>query len=472
MAKFNLSSHTDSNKVFLVNRADLSGRLDPFYYQPEIAELEKRIKKISNKKLRDYIIRISSGATPSVKEEEKYYSDKENGIPFLRVQNLQTNSELSLDDVKYINKETYEGVLRRSQVEENNLLVKITGVGRMAIASVAPKNFIGNTNQHIVVIKTASEEVSRYLANFLNLDITEKLASRRATGGTRPALDYPALKSIPIVEGIDFNILEEAEKRKKELDIKAEKLLNSIDDYLLGVLGITMPKRETSLKNRIFTVHFKDILGKRFDPNYNSKLEYLLSQKASFNYLYLKDLIEKAPQYGANEEAIDGNSNSDIRYIRITDIDELGVLKKEGWKTARNINKQYLLNYNDLLFARSGSVGRCYIHKETSEDAIFAGYLIRFVINNEKVNPDFLFYYCNSKIYKFWVSAIERPAVQSNINAEEFKSLPIPLPPLKKQNKIAKHIQNIRQKAKDIQTEGEEILEEAKQKIEQMILNS
>ena len=62
----------------------------------------------------------------------------------------------------------------------------------------------------MVVIKTNSLEESTYLANYLNLDIIERLASRRATGGTRPALDYQALKSIPIIENIDFSILNHA----------------------------------------------------------------------------------------------------------------------------------------------------------------------------------------------------------------------------------------------------------------------
>jgi type I restriction enzyme S subunit len=60
----------------------------------------------------------------------------------------------------------------------------------MAIASVAPKNFVGNTNQHMVVVKTGNVAISKYLAHYLNLDIIEKIASRHSTGGTRPALDY------------------------------------------------------------------------------------------------------------------------------------------------------------------------------------------------------------------------------------------------------------------------------------------
>ncbi len=84
-------------------------------------------------------------------------------------------------------------------MSEGDILVKITGVGRMAVASVAHKGFEGNINQHVVVIKTGSKETSRWLATFLNLTSVEKLASKRATGGTRPALDYPALFSLPII---------------------------------------------------------------------------------------------------------------------------------------------------------------------------------------------------------------------------------------------------------------------------------
>ena len=139
-------------------------------------------------------------------------------------------------------------------------------------------------------------------------------------------------------------------------------------------------------------------------------------------------------------------------------------------KTANNILEQYTLNYNDILFARSGSVGRCYIHKNIDKEAIFAGYLIRFILDETKVNLNYFFYYCHSSIYKYWVSAIERPAVQSNINSEEYKSLKIPLPPLKKQNEIAKHIQNIRDKVKQLKKESVQDLENAKIEVEKMIL--
>jgi len=88
MSQFKLSSQVDKNKVFLVNHSELEGRLDIDFYRPNIMALEKIIRQKSTKKLNDFIVCMKSGATPSVTEEEKFYSDAENGVPFLRVQNL------------------------------------------------------------------------------------------------------------------------------------------------------------------------------------------------------------------------------------------------------------------------------------------------------------------------------------------------------------------------------------------------
>ena len=171
MSEFTLHPQVDENKMFIIQHSQLEGRLDIDFYRPQIRKLEQQIRAKSTKKLSDFIIKMASGATPSITEEEKYYSDGKNGVPFLRVQNLSTSGMLELSNLRFINQETNNGYLKRSQVHAGNLLVKITGVGRMAISSVAPEGFLGNTNQHMVVIKTQSSEQSWYLANYLNLDI-------------------------------------------------------------------------------------------------------------------------------------------------------------------------------------------------------------------------------------------------------------------------------------------------------------
>lgn len=468
---FQFSTEIDQSRLFLVNYVNLDGRYDPFCYIPQLVELDDLIKSKTKHRLKYFSIYHASGATPK-KDNPDNYSDKEHGIPFIRVQNLSITGELDLKNLVYISKNTHEGLLRRSQIKEYDLLVKITGVGRMAVASVVPKGFEGNINQHIVLIRTGSKELSENIAAFLNLDSVEKIASKRSTGGTRPALDYNALFSIPIIN--NRNIYEKinlAVLSKKQKEAEMQSLLNGIDDYLLGELGIELPEpKNDTIQSRLFLHKFYEISGNRFDAGYHHKIKLIFSQTTDFPITSLNNLIMCSPQYGANECAIDGEQGITHRYIRITDIDEYGNLKNDSWKTAEKIEDKYMLNYNDLLFARSGSVGKAYLHKDISCRAIFAGYLIRFILNTKKVNPDFIFYYCHSKFYKMWVDAIHRPAVQSNINSEEYKSLPIILPPLEKQNEIANNITAIRKKAKQLQKEADEKFEETKKELEAMIL--
>ena len=64
--------------------------------------------------------------------------------------------------------------------------------------------------------------------------------------------------------------MKKAYLKKEEFEKKADKLLSSIDEYLLRELGINLPKKETDLKNRIsYTVKLSEIKGNRFDCEYH-----------------------------------------------------------------------------------------------------------------------------------------------------------------------------------------------------------
>lgn len=152
----------------------------------------------------------------------------------------------------------------------------------------------------------------------------------------------------------------------------------------------------------------------------------------------MKNILIGQPQYGANEVAIDGNPVENIRYIRITDIDSFGRLN-DDFKTAKVIEEKYLLENNDILFARTGATaGKAFLFKKEYGKAIFAGYLIRFKIDFQKASPNYIFSYSQLSPYKNWVKSIQRPSGQPNINSEEFKELEIPLPDISMQENIVK----------------------------------
>ena len=489
MEKFRLSEDIDPNKIFIINRSELEGRIDPNFYKTVNKKIVNKIKKNNFYTIKD-IVRFSSETW-----DQKSIFDSE--FPYIEISNIDL-SDGTIKDVKLIG--VKEAPSRAKMiVRKNDIIISTTRPTRGAI-SIQKNSSIQIASTGFSVIREINEKLflREALFHILRLSFVSIQMGQRSSGGNYPAITQeelgriviPAI-SLSIQEKIN-NIYNKAYTEKQQKETEAQRLLDSIDDYLLGELGITLPKEEEHLpqntdknnsynldndnplvkKGRLFLTNLSEVTGKRIDPDYNSKMTYLFSNKGFYNHILLKELITKQPQYGANEEAKDFENDTDIRYIRITDIDELGDLKNNNKKTANKVETKYFLNYNDLLFARSGSVGRCYIHKKTNEISIFAGYLIRFIVNTDICNPDYIFYYCNSNLYKLWVSAIERPAVQSNINAEEYKSLPIPLPPLEKQNEITTHISKIRREANVLMKQGKEILEQAKQEVERMILGN
>jgi restriction endonuclease S subunit len=141
--------------------------------------------------------------------------------------------------------------------------------------------------------------------------------------------------------------------------------------------------------------------------------------------LKLSDVLVESPLYGANEASVEFNNV--CRYIRITDVNEYGLLKANSLRSAEREENKYKVLVNDILFARSGAtVGKAYLHQDSKLNAIFAGYMIRFRVDKNKLLSKFLFYFTQTVIYKEWVNAIQRTAGQPNINAEEYKSLLIP----------------------------------------------
>lgn len=211
-------------------------------------------------------------------------------------------------------------------------------------------------------------------------------------------------------------------------------------------------------KDKIFIIQKSEIDG-RLDPKmalYNQSVQHSL-----YPLVKLKSLLLSKPQYGANETGIIRDNNEQPRYIRITDIDENGLISpNELGTTIANLDNKYILNENDIVIARSGAtVGKAYIHKPLPYTCIYAGYLIRFIVNSKKILPDYLFAYTQLSPYKEWINAIQRPSAQPNINAEEYQSLEIPLPHLSKQQEIVNFINEAYTQKRAKEVEAQQLLD-------------
>ena len=143
-------------------------------------------------------------------------------------------------------------------------------------------------------------------------------------------------------------------------------------------------------------------------------------------------------EYGINAPAVEYKDELPT-YIRITDIDDDGNYSTIKKASVDDINSQnFLLKEGDIIFARTGAtVGKTYLYDVKDGDLVFAGFLIRFRPNNSKLKSQYLNYYTSTKSYWDWVKKVSMRSGQPGINAEEYSSLKLPLPPLPEQIRIA-----------------------------------
>ena len=172
----------------------------------------------------------------------------------------------------------------------------------------------------------------------------------------------------------------------------------------------------------------------------DSGVQWLGEIPAHWDVKRLKFLARKPLMYGANEAADDDTPMSP-RYIRITDIDDNGNLKDDTFRSLPyEIAAPYLLESGDILFARSGSVGRTFRYREDWGKVCFAGYLIKFSTDLQLACPEFVDFFASSQSYWEWLSSIAIQTTIQNVSAEKYANLAIPLPPLAEQRAIAAYL--------------------------------
>lgn len=141
-------------------------------------------------------------------------------------------------------------------------------------------------------------------------------------------------------------------------------------------------------------------------------------------------------------------SEDKVRYLRITDIDDYGNLLENDKKSVSSPEiEKYILKEGDIVFARTGnSTGRTYFHEEKNGELAFAGFLIKFSLDESKVNPKYLKYFTLSKPYKQWVDNLSNGSTRGNINAKTFADCPIILPPRAQQDYLVRVLSSLEEK--------------------------
>lgn len=321
-----------------------------------------------------------------------------------------------------------------------------------------------------VVFSCKQGLLPEFLYRLMKTDLFNKIIRENTTGSVRQNLNYSILANlqIPLPSLKEQNKIvaayNDALAKSEQCAQQAQSINEQLDAYLQEVLGSTQTDsstRQNAIGQFMWLVHLKNIT--RWDV-YNSQGN---NYDGIYNQVLLREILVSHPKYGAGYKA--EKKQRDVRYIRITDINEDGSLN-EDFASVAKYDEQYLLKQNDFLIARTGNtVGKTFLYDESMGKAIYAGYLIKFELNTDKVNPQYLLAYTKSSVYKTWIKNNMRISAQPNINSKQYEESPIILPPLDIQNEIVAHITALRDEQKNLQQQASELRIQAQQQFEQTI---
>ena len=173
--------------------------------------------------------------------------------------------------------------------------------------------------------------------------------------------------------------------------------------------------------------------------------------------------IDGKGSYGIGASAVPFSKDL-YAYLRISDIRDDGTLNLQDLKSVDDEKaSEYLLKQNDIVFARTGSsTGRNYFYDGTDGEFVYAGFLIKFSLDEKKVNPKYIKYFCQSKQYKDWINSFNTGSTRGNINAQILGKMPIPIIERKKQDILVSVLSSIDKKIRNNNEINNNLLEQIK----------
>lgn len=145
--------------------------------------------------------------------------------------------------------------------------------------------------------------------------------------------------------------------------------------------------------------------------------------------------------YGYTDTA---KETGDVRFVRITDIDNSGLIKNDEIKyvSLTDDNSKYLLKHNDILVARTGATfGKTLIFKE-NYPAVYASFLIKIDFDHTLLDPFFFWIFTQTLSYWNQANALVTGGGQPQFNSNAIKQIKVPIPPMEIQKEIVSQVKD------------------------------
>lgn len=396
----------------------------------------------------------------------KSFASEHTDFLYLRLSEITDFERIDYSAFKCIDKELFD-ILKRYEIHENQIVFSIAGtIGKVFVLKGIPSDKRIILTENCAMIQPKDDSIRpEYISILLNCSIVQKQIGQNRIQTTIPkiGLDRIAKLKIPAIPSVSLqkkiiNIYSQAQQARLEKRQEAKRLLESIDDYLLEALKIRRV-RNTNINRVSIIQNISSLLGGRLDPQqfHQERVEAVEEIKRGI-WCRLKDV-----RYDV--KSVSKGIPSGGKYIGLENIDSCTGDYMES-KEKEIVSSAARFKEGDILFPKL----RPYLNKV--HRAQFDGYCSTefHVFEAHDILPDFLTVVLRSSLTlaqtKHLMTGNTLPRLQTN----DVEDLILPNPEISKQEEIVKHIYGLKDEAKRLQKEGDALLEEAKQKIEKMII--
>ena len=244
-----------------------------------------------------------------------------------------------------------------------------------------------------------------------------------------------------------------AKLRDNQLPIPSLKEQEAIANYLDSATSkideaIAQQQKMIDLLNERKQIIINNAVTKGLDPNVKMKPSGID---------WIGDIPEhwEARKLGSIGSTINGVSHDSAYFgegypfVSYSDVYKNVSLPKTVLGLAKSSNQERLLfsvEKGDVFFTRTSEtaeeIGFSSTCLETIENAVFAGFLIRFRPQEGLIEPSFSKYYFRAYIHRSYFVKEMNLVIRASLSQQLLKGLPILLPPLKEQREIADYLDN------------------------------
>ena len=366
-----------------------------------------------------------------------------------------------------------------TKFKEGDLLwAKITPCmqnGKSAIAQNLLKG-VGCGSTEFFVLRPKSSNVLIKYIHFILRDYRVLKSAQNSFGGSagqqRVSSSYLKTIRIPLppieIQQKLVDIYTAAQNAKLQKDKEAKELLESIDDYLLEALSIN-PSQEVSSES-VFTKRISEMIGNRLDVSFYKDRFEMVSR--IYPNKRLSSIVDIDPTIRFTGLADD----TPISFIPMECIDDtFGEVKEQRETTIAQTKGYTKFEENDLLWAKITPCmqnGKSAIARNLT-NGVGCGsteyYVIRPKTNDLIIDYVYLVLRHHA-VLKAAQNSFGGSAGQQRVSSQYVKSIVIPHPPIDVQKSIIATVIQKKERAKQLQSKGSKVLEEAKATIEKMIL--